>query len=82
MKEFREIYEWRSSAVHNGKLPKKEIGTKNKKKKIPFTEEEVEAFIRNAQSRCRESILKIASDGGFPNWNRLILGGEMEEADN
>ena len=82
MKEFREIYEWRSSAVHNGELPKKEIGTKSKKKKIPYTEEEVAAFIQNAQSRCRESILKIVRDGGFPDWNSLILRGEVEVADN
>ena len=79
MKEFREIYEWRSSVVHNGELPKKEIGTKSKKKKIPYTEEEVAAFIQNAQIRCRESILKIVHDGGFRDWNSLILGGEKEE---
>ena len=79
MKEFREIYEWRSSVVHNGELPKKEIGTKSKKKKIPYTEEEVAAFIQNAQIRCRESIRKIVHDGGFRDWNSLILGGEKEE---
>ena len=79
MKEFREIYEWRSSVVHNGELPKKEIGTKSKKKKRPYTEEEVAAFIQNAQIRCRESILKVVHDGGFRDWNSLILGGEKEE---
>ena len=78
MKEFREIYDWRSSAVHKGKIPKKEIGTKSKKKKIPYTEEEVAAFIQRAQDLCRQSILKILEDGEFPKWNRLILGGEPD----
>ena len=62
-KEFREIYRWRSSVVHTGKLPKKEI---NKNKKRPFIHEEVKQFIENAQDRCRESILKILDDGEFP----------------
>ena len=76
-KEFREIYRWRSSVVHTGKLPKKEI---NKNKKRPFTHEEVKQFIENAQDRCRDSILKILEDGEFPDWNDLILGGEDGQA--
>ena len=68
MKEFQEIYAWRSSVVHTGNLP-------NKKKKRPYTEEEVAAFIQNAQDRCRESIKKIIEDGEFPKWDSLILGG-------
>ena len=82
MKQFREIYEWRSSAVHNGELPKKEVGTKSKKKKISYTAKEVATIRRNAQSLCRESILKIVRDGGFPDWDSLILGGAVEAADN
>lgn len=70
MKEFQKIYDWRSSAVHTGKLP-------NKKKKIPFTPEEVEKFIERAQDLCRESIMKVLENGRFPNWNSLILGGEV-----
>ncbi len=76
MKKFGEIYDWRSSAVHNGKLPKKEIGTKNKKKKIPYTEEEVAAFIKSAQDLCRDSILKIIEKEVFPDWQNLVLGGK------
>ena len=66
MKEFKAIYDWRSTVVHTGKLPKK---TGN-------TPEEVEAFITNAQNLCRDSILKILEDGKFPDWNNLILGEE------
>ena len=71
MKEFREIYDWRSSVVHKGKLP-------NKKKKTPFAPEEVKQFIERAQDLCRQSIMKILDDGNFPDWNSLILGVETE----
>ena len=76
MKEFQEIYAWRSSVVHKGKLPKKEIGSKNKKKKIPYTEEEIAAFVQNAQDLCRDSILKIIEKEEFPDWQNLVLGGK------
>ena len=66
MKEFKAIYDWRSTVVHTGKLPKK---TGN-------TPEEVEAFIKKARDLCRDSILKILEDGKFPDWNNLILGEE------
>ena len=73
MKEIQEIYAWRSSVVHTGKLP-------NKKKKTPFTPEEVNQFIEKAQDLCRESIIKIIKAKKFPDWNSLILGGEEEQA--
>ena len=71
MKEFKEIYDWRSKVVHTGKLP-------NKTKKTPFTYEEVQQFIERAQDLCRESILKIMEDRKFPNWNNLILDSEVQ----
>ena len=70
MKEFSEIYRWRSTVVHTGKLP-------NKTRRTPFTPEEVEAFITNTQNLCRASIMKILEDGKFPDdWNSLILGAD------
>ena len=66
MKEFKAIYDWRSTVVHTGKLPKKARNTP----------EEVEAFITNAQNLCRNSIMKILEDGKFPDGNNLILGEE------
>jgi len=69
MKEFKSIYDWRSTVVHTGKLP-------NKTRKTPFTPEEVEAFITNAQDLCRNSIMKILENGQFPDWNDLILDQE------
>ena len=76
MKDFSEVYEWRSSVVHNGKLPKKEIGKKKngKKKKIPYTREEISEFIKKTQVLCQESIVKILEDGEFPDWKNLVLG--------
>lgn len=67
MKDFSKIYEWRSKAVHTGRLP-------NKTKKTSFAPEEVEAFITKAQDLCRDSIMKILKDEKFPDWNDLILG--------
>ena len=69
MKDFSQIYEWRSKVVHTGKLP-------NKTKKTPFTPEEVTEFITKAQDLCRDSIIKILENGKFPDWNSLILGDE------
>ncbi len=66
-KEFTQIYDWRSKAVHTGALP-------TKKKRKPFTEEEVVKFIQRAQHLCRQSIMKILEEGKFPEWNDLILG--------
>ena len=71
MKKFREIYAWRSSAVHKGKLP-------NKKKNTSFTSDEMRKFIEEAQDLCRASIMKILEHGVFPDWNNLILDGEVE----
>ena len=73
MKEFAEIYNWRSKVVHTGKLP-------TKKKNRPYTKEEVGKFITRAQDLCRESIMKVLEDEQFPNWNNLILSGEGEQA--
>ncbi|MCY4402272.1 MAG: HEPN domain-containing protein [Candidatus Poribacteria bacterium] len=65
-KKFGEIYDWRSKAVHTGKLPKK---TKN------LSQEEIDAFIEEAQNYCQDSILKVLKQGKFPdNWDELIFG--------
>ena len=77
MTEFREIYDWRSAVVHTGKLPEKKI---SKKKKRPYTEEEVMEFIKRTQDLCQKSIMKVLEDKRFPNWNDLILGGKVESS--
>ena len=67
MKDFSNIYDWRSKVVHTGKLPKKT-------KKTPFTQREIEEFIEKTQDLCRDSIMKILEEGECPDWNNLILG--------
>ena len=68
--EFKAIYNLRSKAVHNGKVPDK---IKIRKGEGPTATPE---FITRAQDLCRDSILKILEDGEFPDWNDLILGEE------
>ena len=63
MKEFKAIYDWRSTVVHTGKLPSKAMNV-------------TQEFITNAQNFCWESILRVLEDGKFPDWNDLILGEE------
>ena len=70
MKKFGQIYDRRSKAVHNGQL----------RATAKFGEEDIPRsdFIEKAQDLCRESILKIMEDRKFPNWNNLILDGEVQ----
>ena len=65
-KVFKKIYDLRSSAVHEGKLPTNvEIGGAC----VPISE-----FIKQAQDLCRQSIIKIVEAGKFPNWKTLNVG--------
>ena len=77
MKEFGEIYDWRSKVVHTGKLPEKKV---SRRKRRPFTPKEVKQFIERAQDLCQKSIIKIIENGQFPDWHNLILGGEDAQA--
>ena len=70
--KFKQIYDHRSNAVHSGQLDEK---VKFGKGRIPISE-----FIEKARDLCHQSIMKILEDGQFPNWNDLILGGEVGSA--
>ena len=72
--KFEDIYRCRSNAVHNGQVDEK----------VRFGGERISRseFIAQAQDLCRESIMKIINDGGFPDWDSLILGGNVEEVSN
>lgn len=76
LKKFKQIYRCRSDAVHTGTVDQK---VKFGEEQIPTSE-----FIKNVQGLCRRSILQIVNDakeaGEFPDWDRLILGGDMENA--
>lgn len=69
--KFGEIYKCRSNAVHDGQLGK---AVKFGGKPVSISE-----FIEEAQDLCRKSIMKIIDDGGFPDWDRLILGANLDE---
>ena len=71
MKRFGEIYNCRFNAVHNGELGKT---VKSGGNQIPTRE-----FIERSQDLCRESIMKVIDDGGFPDWDSLILGANLDE---
>ena len=66
IEEFKAIYNYRSKAVHSGKLGET---VKVAGKSIPIL-----TFIKTSQDLCRQSIIKILEDGEFPDWNNLILG--------
>ena len=61
--EFEEIYDYRSKAVHKGKLDE-EVEIQGQR--MPISD-----FIESVQDRCRQSILRIIGDGKFPDWNTL-----------
>ena len=61
--EFEAIYDYRSKAVHEGKLDE-EVEIHGKR--MPRSE-----FIKSVQDLCRRSIREIIKDGKFPDWNTL-----------
>ena len=69
--KFRDIYEARSNAVHNGQLGRT---VKFGGDSIPASE-----FIKEVQELCHDSIMKVLEKGKFPDWNSLIIGGEAED---
>ena len=64
--EFKAIYNCRSTAIHTGKLDN-EIKVGNKKVLV-------HEFFKKSQDLCLKSIMKVITDGKFPDWDELILG--------
>ena len=60
-RNLRDVYNLRSKAVHTG-----EIG--------PYSD--ALAPLTTGQQLCRQSIVKVILNGGFPNWHQLVLGEE------
>lgn len=65
-KRARDLYNARSVAVHSGTAPKAS-------KSYP---EGVEAAINSYDQLCAAIIIKIALQGGWPNWTKLVLNAE------
>ena len=59
MRDFRKVYDLRSSAVHSGSVE----DTKTARDLLSRTQE-----------GCRWAIINIISRGKFPDWDKLVLG--------
>ena len=72
--QFKDIYACRSRAVHDGHVAET----------VRFGKEKISRskFIMHAQDLCLQSITKILEKEKFTDWDSLILGGEVEAADN
>ena len=70
--KFKDIYKYRSNAVHNGQLDET----------IRFGGERIHRseFIAEIQDLCRRSIMKILEDNQFPEWDNVVLDGKVEQA--
>ena len=69
--KFRDIYNCRSNAVHNGRLAQTV--------KFGGGRPTASEFIKEVQKLCHDSIMKVLEKGKFPDWNSLIIGGEAED---
>lgn len=74
IREFREIYGCRSSAVHEGKLPD-DVSVNGEN--IPIRE-----FIKRSQNLFKRTLLKVIDSGEWPDWTIIELGGEQKEDGN
>ena len=59
MRDLRDVYDLRSKAVHTG-----DIGSYR----------DALALLTTGRQICRQSIVKVIFNCGFPNWHQLVLG--------
>ncbi len=65
---FKKFYNYRSNAVHTGRIASaKKTRDANESKKI-------RSLLNDADKLCVASIIKVINDGGFPDWETLVLG--------
>ena len=67
VREFREIYGCRSSAVHEGTLPD-DITVNGQN--VPIGQ-----FIKRSQNLFKRCLLKVIESGVRPDWTAIELGG-------
>ena len=68
MNLFKKFYSYRSNAVHTGRIASaKKTRDANESKKI-------RSLLNDADKLCVASIIKVINDGGFPDWETLVLG--------
>ena len=71
-KDFRQIYEIRSRAVHEGTAPEQV--------KVEGQDIRMGQFTERSQKLFKRSLLKVIENGRLPDWDNIELGGG-EEAD-
>ena len=70
IKEFGEIYKYRSQAVHEGTLPEQvTVGGQI----IPIAQ-----YIKRSQELFSRSLMKVIESGASPDWESIELGGGEE----
>ena len=72
-KEFRQIYDIRSEAVHEGTVPEQVRVEGQDLRMIEFLERSQELFQR--------SLLRVIENGRLPDWDSIELGGGGETGD-
>ena len=65
--QFRQIYQIRSAAVHEGTLPSYV--------KVEGNDVRIREFIERSQDLFKQSLLKVIETGQLPDWDTIELGG-------
>ena len=68
MNEFRQIYDIRSTAVHEGTVPE-QVNVKGQNVRIS-------EFVDRSQELFKRSLLKVIENGRLPDWDSIELGVE------
>ena len=66
-KEFRQIYNIRSEAVHEGTVPEQVI--------VDGQRVRIREFLERSQGLFKRSLLKVIMSGHVPDWDSVELGG-------
>ena len=72
-KDFRQIYDIRSEAVHEGSVPKQV--------KVEGQDVQMREFFERSQELFKRSLLKVIENGQLPDWDTIELGGGDETDD-
>ena len=70
-REFAEIYDCRSTAVHEGTLPNRVA--------VNGEDLHITQFVERSQGLFKRCLMKVINDGGLPDWTALEMGGPQEK---
>ena len=69
-REFEQVYDCRSRAVHGGTLPNRVT--------VNGEDLHITQFVERSQSLFKRCLMKVINDGHLPVWSTLELGGSQE----